>query len=165
MARPDELAGLAQDLGIADLLDFRPPVAPAELADLYAAADLVAMPSYSESFGLVAVEAQACGHAGGGRVGGRSADGGGRLGGRNPGRRTIRSSGRTNWRPFSIGPTCDNGWLPERASMRSSSAGPRPPLEPCRSTKKALRALADCCKRSTDGPAETVRDYLVDAGL
>ena len=61
VARPDELAGLAQDLGIADLLDFRPPVAPAELADLYAAADLVAVPSYSESFGLVAVEAQACG--------------------------------------------------------------------------------------------------------
>jgi D-inositol-3-phosphate glycosyltransferase len=31
------------------------------LARLFQAADLVAVPSYSESFGLVAVEAQACG--------------------------------------------------------------------------------------------------------
>ena len=35
--------------------------APGELVDVYRAADLVAVPSYSESFGLVAVEAQACG--------------------------------------------------------------------------------------------------------
>ncbi len=32
-----------------------------ELASWYAAADVVAVPSYNESFGLVAVEAQACG--------------------------------------------------------------------------------------------------------
>ena len=31
------------------------------LAELYRAADLVAVPSYNESFGLVALEAQACG--------------------------------------------------------------------------------------------------------
>ena len=34
---------------------------PAELAQWYRAADLVVVPSHSESFGLVAVEAQACG--------------------------------------------------------------------------------------------------------
>ena len=32
-----------------------------DLADCYRAADLVAVPSYNESFGLVAIEAQACG--------------------------------------------------------------------------------------------------------
>jgi D-inositol-3-phosphate glycosyltransferase len=38
-----------------------PPVAQPELAKWYSAATLVAVPSYNESFGLVAVEAQACG--------------------------------------------------------------------------------------------------------
>jgi D-inositol-3-phosphate glycosyltransferase len=40
---------------------FNPPVPRAELANWYRAADLVCVPSYSESFGLVALEAQACG--------------------------------------------------------------------------------------------------------
>ncbi|NBQ43223.1 MAG: glycosyltransferase, partial [Mycobacteriaceae bacterium] len=38
-----------------------PPQSRERLVDVYRAADLVAVPSYSESFGLVAVEAQACG--------------------------------------------------------------------------------------------------------
>jgi D-inositol-3-phosphate glycosyltransferase len=38
-----------------------PPVDRVRLADWYRAADLAVVPSYSESFGLVAVEAQACG--------------------------------------------------------------------------------------------------------
>ena len=38
-----------------------PPVDRARLADWYRAADVCVVPSYSESFGLVAVEAQACG--------------------------------------------------------------------------------------------------------
>lgn len=37
------------------------PMSHAKLADWYAAADLVCVPSFSESFGLVALEAQACG--------------------------------------------------------------------------------------------------------
>lgn len=61
MAHPDELVDLAAAGGISDLVTFLPPVPPAELADLYAAADLVAVPSHSESFGLVALEAQASG--------------------------------------------------------------------------------------------------------
>lgn len=37
------------------------PMPPAELASWFRGADVVAVPSYSESFGLVAAEAQACG--------------------------------------------------------------------------------------------------------
>lgn len=48
-------------LGTGDTIDFRPPVPAAELAEIYRAADVVAVPSYNESFGLVAVEAQAAG--------------------------------------------------------------------------------------------------------
>ena len=49
------------ELGLDDVVRFVPPVAQAELARWYAAATLVAVPSYNESFGLVAVEAQAAG--------------------------------------------------------------------------------------------------------
>jgi D-inositol-3-phosphate glycosyltransferase len=40
---------------------FENPVPRAQLPQWYRAADLVCVPSYSESFGLVALEAQACG--------------------------------------------------------------------------------------------------------
>jgi D-inositol-3-phosphate glycosyltransferase len=56
-----DLAGLAGSLGIAGRVRFLPPQSRAALPDLYRAADLVAVPSYNESFGLVALEAQACG--------------------------------------------------------------------------------------------------------
>jgi D-inositol-3-phosphate glycosyltransferase len=56
-----ELTALAASLGVDADTVVRPPVGRAELADWYAAADLVAMPSRSESFGLVAAEAQASG--------------------------------------------------------------------------------------------------------
>jgi D-inositol-3-phosphate glycosyltransferase len=59
--RPESLAALAAELGIADVVRFVPPVSQAELAEWYAAATLVAVPSYNESFGLVAIEAQATG--------------------------------------------------------------------------------------------------------
>lgn len=52
---------LARELGVADVLRCLPPVVQAELADWYRAADVLAVPSRSESFGLVALEAQACG--------------------------------------------------------------------------------------------------------
>ncbi len=61
LERPSALAGLAAELGIADVVRFVPPVSQPELARWYAAATLVAVPSYNESFGLVAAEAQACG--------------------------------------------------------------------------------------------------------
>src|SRR5688572_32851577 len=44
-----------------DVVTHLPPVAATELAGWYRSADVVVMPSYSESFGLVALEAQACG--------------------------------------------------------------------------------------------------------
>jgi len=61
LEHPESLAQLAAELGIGDVVRFVPPVSQAELAQWYAAATLVAVPSYNESFGLVAVEAQACG--------------------------------------------------------------------------------------------------------
>ena len=58
---PASLVDLAASLGVSDVVRFVPPVAQSELARWYAAASLVAVPSYNESFGLVAAEAQACG--------------------------------------------------------------------------------------------------------
>ena len=59
--RLDELRKLAAELGVADIVRFVPPTSREGLADWYRAADLVCVPSHSESFGLVAIEAQACG--------------------------------------------------------------------------------------------------------
>jgi D-inositol-3-phosphate glycosyltransferase len=58
---PGRLAGLAASLGIAGSVRFEAPCPQPELADWYRAADVVLVPSHSESFGLVALEAQACG--------------------------------------------------------------------------------------------------------
>jgi len=58
---PERLAALAQFLGVEEIVHFMPPVSRDNLADWYRASDLVCVPSYSESFGLVALEAQACG--------------------------------------------------------------------------------------------------------
>jgi D-inositol-3-phosphate glycosyltransferase len=55
------LRGLAHDLGVAPWVDFRGPQPQAALPDYYAAADLCLMPSLYESFGMVALEAMACG--------------------------------------------------------------------------------------------------------
>lgn len=52
---------LAAALGVGDDLLVHPPAAREDLVGWYHAADLVAMPSRSESFGLVAAEAQASG--------------------------------------------------------------------------------------------------------
>jgi len=60
-ADPDGLTELAARLGLADLVRLEPPCPQPELANWYRAATIVMVPSYSESFGLVAVEAQACG--------------------------------------------------------------------------------------------------------
>jgi D-inositol-3-phosphate glycosyltransferase len=61
LAHPHALEDLAHELGVRDLVRFVPPVDRVRLADWYRAADVCVVPSYSESFGLVAVEAQACG--------------------------------------------------------------------------------------------------------
>ena len=61
LERPAALMELAAELGIADSVRFLPPQPRDRLAEVYRAADLVAVPSHNESFGLVALEAQACG--------------------------------------------------------------------------------------------------------
>jgi D-inositol-3-phosphate glycosyltransferase len=60
-AHPDHLVRLSEQLGVADVVRFAPPAPQDELVDWYRAATLVIVPSYNESFGLVAIEAQACG--------------------------------------------------------------------------------------------------------
>jgi D-inositol-3-phosphate glycosyltransferase len=55
------LGPLASEQGIDDMVDFRPHSARSELFRWYCVSDVVAVPSYNESFGLVALEAQACG--------------------------------------------------------------------------------------------------------
>lgn len=49
------------EAGMDDVVTQLPPVKAPELAEWFRAADVVVMPSFSESFGLVALEAQACG--------------------------------------------------------------------------------------------------------
>jgi D-inositol-3-phosphate glycosyltransferase len=61
LAEPQRLHQLAVTLGITDVVRFVPPQAPEQLADHYRAADVAVVPSHNESFGLVALEAQACG--------------------------------------------------------------------------------------------------------
>jgi D-inositol-3-phosphate glycosyltransferase len=58
---PQRLARLAVKEGVAARVRFLPPQPHERLAEVFRAADVVLMPSYSESFGLVALEAQACG--------------------------------------------------------------------------------------------------------
>lgn len=57
----ERMRAMARGLGLADLVTFTGAVAHDELPDYYSAADVFALPSYHESFGLVALEAMACG--------------------------------------------------------------------------------------------------------
>lgn len=56
-----DLQALVERENLADLVRFFDPLKPAQLAAVFANADVVAVPSLSETFGLVAAEAQACG--------------------------------------------------------------------------------------------------------
>ena len=51
--------GLVHELGLEHRVRFLDPRPPEELVEIYRAADIVAAPSYNESFGLVVIEAQA----------------------------------------------------------------------------------------------------------
>ncbi|MEV4181463.1 D-inositol-3-phosphate glycosyltransferase [Streptosporangium canum] len=61
LARPSYLTDVAVSLGISDVVRIVPPAPQHELADWYRAADVTVVPSHNESFGLVALESQACG--------------------------------------------------------------------------------------------------------
>ncbi|GAC1443128.1 MAG: D-inositol-3-phosphate glycosyltransferase [Mycobacteriales bacterium] len=59
---PEALQRLARELSIDDITRFQAPSGGGDrLRDWYSAASVVAVPSHNESFGLVALEAQACG--------------------------------------------------------------------------------------------------------
>ncbi len=58
---PRDLRVLADELGVAGAVELEPAVDQQELVARYHAADVVLVPSRSETFGLVALEAQACG--------------------------------------------------------------------------------------------------------
>jgi D-inositol-3-phosphate glycosyltransferase len=58
---PNWLTGIADSLSLQDTVRFVPPADRATVAQFYRAADLTVVPSYNESFGLVALESQACG--------------------------------------------------------------------------------------------------------
>jgi D-inositol-3-phosphate glycosyltransferase len=57
----DRLKKLSYETGIADKVDFRGMIKHTELPLYYNAADVCVVPSYYESFGLVALESLACG--------------------------------------------------------------------------------------------------------
>jgi len=60
-ARKGQLATLAEELNISGRVSFLDAVAHDDLPLYYNAADVCVVPSYYESFGLVALEAMACG--------------------------------------------------------------------------------------------------------
>jgi len=60
-AEAARLQGLVAELDLAERVRFLPPQPHDALADFYRAADVCVVPSRSESFGLVALEAAACG--------------------------------------------------------------------------------------------------------
>ena len=60
-AEVERMKELVSWLDISEIVTFLPPVSREELPQWYRLSDLVCVPSYSESFGLVALEAQACG--------------------------------------------------------------------------------------------------------
>lgn len=57
----DRVRNLVDELGLAGRVEFLPPKPHHLLSTYYRAADVCLVPSRSESFGLVALEAQACG--------------------------------------------------------------------------------------------------------
>ena len=60
-ARSHALHALVAELGLEDRVRFVAPQPHEQLVDYYRAADVCVVPSHTESFGLVALEAAACG--------------------------------------------------------------------------------------------------------
>ncbi|MBO9997683.1 MAG: glycosyltransferase family 1 protein [Cyanobacteria bacterium SID2] len=57
----DRLIALVRDLGMEEFVHFPGRIADGQMAEYYAAADVCVLPSHYEPFGLVAIEAMACG--------------------------------------------------------------------------------------------------------
>lgn len=60
-AELDRLKALTTELGIESMVTFTGAIKQDMLPDYYSAADVFVLPSHSESFGLAALEAMACG--------------------------------------------------------------------------------------------------------
>jgi D-inositol-3-phosphate glycosyltransferase len=58
---PGALVTLANQLGVSDVVRFVPPTNRNDLVKWFQAASVCVVPSYSESFVIVAIESQACG--------------------------------------------------------------------------------------------------------
>jgi len=85
---PEQLRQLADELGVGEAVSIKPALPQEQLVDRYRASDVVLVPSRSETFGLVALEAQATGvPVVAARVGGLTsvvADAGGLVDGHDP---------------------------------------------------------------------------------
>lgn len=57
----ERIEGIVKELGLEEITTFTGRVEPADLAYYYVAADVCVVPSHYEPFGLVAIEAMACG--------------------------------------------------------------------------------------------------------
>ena len=120
------MEALARKLGIEDAVDFLGAVPHDALPVYYSLADVCAVPSHSESFGLVAVESQACETpVVASRVGGLRQlvfDGVTGLGvaGHDP-----RDYAAALWQLLGDEP-CDGSWGPPGASSRAPIRGARP---------------------------------------
>ena len=144
LEHPESLAQLATELGLDDVVRFVPPVAQAELARWCAAATLVAVPSYNESFGLVAAEAQATGTPVA-RRGRRRPDHGRARRPQRPARRRPRAArlGRRAAPGARGRRRCGCGSRRARSSRRASSRGSGPPSGPSRSTSSARSLMRE----------------------
>ena len=165
---------------------FVPPVARPALAQWYRAADLVVVPSYSESFGLVALEAQACGTpvvaAAVGGLPTAVGDSGVLVDGHDTGdldatpstrcwstpRGAAASAARRRARP---GVRLGGDRRPPARGLRRGRAGPGPPRRG-RPVDEAGQAAGGPDRRDpvSPGPPQptaeaTVRAYLDDAGI
>ena len=144
LEHPESLAQLAAELGLDDVVRFVPPVAQAELARWCAAATAVAVPSYNESFGLVAAEAQATGTpVVAAAVGGLTtvvADGAQRPAGRRPRRPRL---GRPRCAGSSTTPRSRPGSAPARSSTPATSPGSGPPSARSTAYREARTLMRD----------------------
>lgn len=169
LAKPEGLQKLAARLGIADVVRFRPPVGQDQLADWFRAASVLVVPSYSESFGLVAIEAQAAAPRSS-----RPRSAGSRW--------PYGTARRASWcratiRPptrvcSNVSPTAPNsppGWARPPPRTPSPSAGtPRPPPPPT-STRPRPRPTAVAYAPSMGDvektAAQVIEGFLKDAEL
>ena len=149
LAEPTHLHRLARRLGIADVVRFVKPVDQTRLADWYRAADIAVVPSYSESFGLVAIEAQACGTpVVAARVGGLAtavADSRSGTAGHRPRPRRLRHRGRAAAR-----------FAAPAGRLRRERGGARGPLRLVRHRRGHRRRLQPFDRGSAGAPLPRV---------